>query len=144
MSTTCPKRRDGFAIVSAIFILVVLSALAGFVVSLTNTQNLTLAQDVQGARAYQAVRAGIDYGLSRWLGTAPSVAANCASVSTPVDMADLGFSWDLAASSSTSGGVDFCELIATARPIGLTTTNVGSVGYVERQLRVVVEGNPSP
>ncbi len=68
MSTTRPEGRSGgFAIVSAIFILVVLATLAGFIVSVTTTQNLTFAQDVQGVRAYQAARAGTEWGIYQWL-----------------------------------------------------------------------------
>jgi MSHA biogenesis protein MshP len=70
MSITCPeKRQRGFAIVAGIFILVVLAGLAAFVVSVTSTQHLTYAQDVQGARAYQAARAGVEWGLNRWFTT---------------------------------------------------------------------------
>jgi MSHA biogenesis protein MshP len=68
MSTARPDRcSGGFAIVSAIFILVVLATLAGFIVSVTTTQNLTFAQDVQGVRAYQAARAGTEWGIYQWL-----------------------------------------------------------------------------
>lgn len=53
----------GFAIVSAIFILVVLAALGAFVVSVSTTQQVGSALDVQGVRAYQAARAGLERGL---------------------------------------------------------------------------------
>jgi hypothetical protein len=57
-----------------------------------------------------------------------------------VSLPNLRFSFDLVATYSTSGGVQFCELAATAHPIGMTSANVGSIGYVERKLRVVIEG----
>lgn len=145
MSTICPdqppRNSHGFAIVSAIFILVVLAGLGAFVVSVTTTQNITLAQDVQGARAYQAARAGLESGIAKWLSTSPSLAANCTSTGASVALPNLGFSFDLVASYTTSGGALFCELVAIARPTGMTVANVGSLGYVERQLRAVVEGN---
>lgn len=53
----------GFAIVSAIFILVVLAALGAFMVSVSTSQQIGSALDVQGVRAYQAARAGIEWGL---------------------------------------------------------------------------------
>ncbi len=144
MSIICPdavpSQARGFAIVSAIFILVVLAALGAFVVSVSVTQNVTFAQDVQSARAYQAARAGIEAGIAKWLSTSPSLAANCASTGAPVSLANLGFSFDLVATQTTSGGVLFCDLTATARPTGMTIANVGSTGYVERKLRAVVEG----
>jgi len=65
---TIPARRPparGFAIISAIFILVVLAALGAFVVSISTNQQIGSALDVQGVRAYQAARAGIEWGIYR-------------------------------------------------------------------------------
>lgn len=140
MSITHPRRQRGFAIIAAIVILVILAGLAGFVVSLSTSQNITLAQDVQGARAYQAARAGVEYGLARWLSTNPSVSTNCPTVSGQA-VSELGFSFDLTGTHTTSSGIGFCELTATARPTGMTSANAGSIGYIERQIRVVAEGN---
>jgi MSHA biogenesis protein MshP len=53
----------GFVLPSAIFLLVILAGLAAFLVNMSSTQHITSAQDVQGARAYQAARAGIEWGL---------------------------------------------------------------------------------
>ena len=61
-SRTGPR---GFAIVSAIFILVVLAALGAFIVSVSTGQQVGLALDLQGVRAYQAARAGIEWGVYR-------------------------------------------------------------------------------
>ena len=53
----------GFAIVSAIFILVVLGALGAFIVNVSTHQQTGSALDVQGVRAYQAARAGVEWGV---------------------------------------------------------------------------------
>lgn len=55
----------GFAIVSAIFILIVLAALGAFVVNISTNQQIGSALDVQGVRAYQAAKAGIEWGVYR-------------------------------------------------------------------------------
>lgn len=60
-------RPAGFTMISALFILVVLAALGAFVANISSTQHLASAQDLQGARAYQAARAGIEWGLYRVL-----------------------------------------------------------------------------
>lgn len=57
------RRSSGVALVTAIFLLVVLSGLAVAVVSLTTSQQSAATQDEQGARAYQAARAGIEWAL---------------------------------------------------------------------------------
>ena len=145
MSTTCPERRQhGFSIVAAIFILVVLAALAGFIVSVTTTQNLTFAQDVQGARALQAARAGAEYGVARWLSATPSAAADCVAGSTTVSLAGTplpAFDVPVTVAPTTAGGVDFCSI--TARAVA-TGTTVGTHAYIEREIQVIVEGNRSP
>jgi MSHA biogenesis protein MshP len=53
----------GFAIVSAIFILVVLGALGAFIVNVSTNQHVGSALDIQGVRAYQAARAGVEWGI---------------------------------------------------------------------------------
>lgn len=57
------KHMRGFALVSAIFILVVLAALGAFIVNISTSQHIGSALDVQGVRAYHAARAGIEWGL---------------------------------------------------------------------------------
>jgi MSHA biogenesis protein MshP len=64
-----PRRRGlaGFSLITAIFLLVVLSGLAGVVMNLTISQTQSSALDVMGVRAYQAARAGIEWGLYQQL-----------------------------------------------------------------------------
>lgn len=57
------RTRSGFVLPSAIFLLVILSALAAFLVQISTSQSMTSAQDMQGSRAYQAARAGMEWGL---------------------------------------------------------------------------------
>lgn len=57
------KRAAGFAIASAIFILVVLAALGAAIVSLYGAQEAGVTLDLQGVRTYQAARAGLERGL---------------------------------------------------------------------------------
>jgi len=52
--------QSGFLLVTAIFLLVVLAALGAFILTISGTQQTSSALDVQGARAYQAARAGIE------------------------------------------------------------------------------------
>lgn len=61
--SSAARQLRGFAIVSAIFILVVLAALGAFIVSISTSQQIGSALDVQGVRAFQAARAGLEWGL---------------------------------------------------------------------------------
>lgn len=51
----------GFSTVTALFLLVVLSALGAFLLTVSSTQQSSSALDVESARAYQAARAGIEW-----------------------------------------------------------------------------------
>ncbi|MBI3523374.1 MAG: agglutinin biogenesis protein MshP [Betaproteobacteria bacterium] len=57
------RRVAGFSIVAAIFLLVILAALGAFILNVSTNQQIGSALDVQGARAYQAARAGIEWGV---------------------------------------------------------------------------------
>ena len=60
-------RQGGFGAIAAIVVLVILALLAAAIVSISTTQQITSAQDVQSARAWQAARAGNEWGLYRAL-----------------------------------------------------------------------------
>src|SRR5437899_3676273 len=64
------RRSAGVGLVTAIFLLVVLAGLGGAMVALSAAQQSSSALDVEGARAYQAARAGIEWGLYQNLRTA--------------------------------------------------------------------------
>ena len=76
-----PDIQRGFALISAIFILVVLAALGGFIATISTTQNLGSALDVQSAYAYQAARAGIEWGAYTVLNNSPATPANTTTAS---------------------------------------------------------------
>jgi MSHA biogenesis protein MshP len=53
----------GFSLITAIFLVVVLAGLGGAIINITVSQRQGAALDVVGVRAYQAARAGIEWGL---------------------------------------------------------------------------------
>lgn len=57
----------GFSVVTALFVVVVLSALGVAMMSLTTSQQTSAALDLLGARAYEAARAGVEYGVYQQL-----------------------------------------------------------------------------
>ncbi|MEN9866032.1 MAG: hypothetical protein RL748_1622 [Pseudomonadota bacterium] len=90
-STMASASSRGFSLVTAIFLLVVLALLSAAIVSVVGTHQASSSLDVQGARAFQAARAGIEWGLYRQL--QPSAATTCFTTT----------SFALPASSSLSG-----------------------------------------
>lgn len=59
------QRQHGFAVVAAIVIIVILAGLAAYILSISAAQQLGVALDLQGGRALQAARSGMDWGISR-------------------------------------------------------------------------------
>ena len=55
-------RQSGFVLVLAVFMLVMLASIAAYLLTISNLQVQTAAQDELGARAYQSARTGIDWG----------------------------------------------------------------------------------
>lgn len=61
----CPSRlqQRGISIIMAIFLLLLFASISAFMASLMSTANITAAQDIEGARTYQAARAGSEWGI---------------------------------------------------------------------------------
>ncbi len=91
------NRQQGFGAIAAILIVVILAALAAAIVSISTTQQVTSAQDVMSARAWQAARAGNEWGLYKALKseswtTTPGQDCKSADRSATLDLsADTGF-----------------------------------------------------
>lgn len=126
--------QHGFSIVSAIFLLVILSAMGAFMLTFSNVQQMTSAQDLQGGKAYQAARAGIDWGAYQILqGSnpsctgAPSLGGNLASFNLVVQCTSYG--------PYTEGANTFhlYQITATAN-----SGTLGSTTYVERQIQATI------
>ena len=97
-------RQHGFSLVTAIFILVVLGLLGGYMVRLSGNQFSTFNQALQGARAYQAARAGIEWAVARI-----AHGGNCADVDAQTAMSFTGlegFNVSLSCSAETFSEAD--------------------------------------
>lgn len=127
-----PQR--GFAAIAAIFLVVVLAALGAFMVTFSNTQQLTAAQDVQGSRAYWAARAGLEWAVVAIPAT-PALCANpVAAPPPPIE----GFTIRILCSPNAydEGGVTrTIYQIESQAYVG----TVGSVGFIERSLSASLE-----
>ena len=58
-----PGRQRGFALVAAIFLIVVLSSLGAYMVRISGMQHQTVNVALLGARAFHAARTGIEWGV---------------------------------------------------------------------------------
>lgn len=140
---TLHKLQRGFSLVSAIFLLVVIAALGTFAVTLSTTQQQSAALDVLGARAYQAARAGIEWGAYQVLpASAAAFATACRAGATsqavsplPNTLADFNVNVQCSATSHVEG-------VPTLWVYSLTSTatrgTVATPDYVERQMAVTI------
>jgi MSHA biogenesis protein MshP len=144
------SRQTGFALPSAIFLLVILALLGAFMLTLSNTQHLTSAQDVQGVRAYRAARMGLEWMAANLCGAATgctSPLTACPAASTTLDVNPDQFTVVVTCVRNTAG-TDYKEAGPTGDVVRhiywVTSTatsggTVGSLGYVERSLNAFVE-----
>jgi MSHA biogenesis protein MshP len=133
----------GFSLISAIFLLVVISALATFSVTLFTTQQRSAALDVLGERAYQAARAGIEWGAYQILqNNGGAFALACRPGPTPPQAVALtgtlaGFTVMVNCVSASS-----IENATTLWVYQLTSTATqgtqGTPNYLERQMQVTI------
>lgn len=60
--SSAPRRQQGFLIIAAVFLLVVLAGLVAYLMTVSTTSQAASAADLNSARAYQAARAGAEWG----------------------------------------------------------------------------------
>jgi MSHA biogenesis protein MshP len=139
------NRQTGFTIVSAIFLIVVLAALGAFAVTVSGLNQGSSALDLQGARAYQAARAGIEWGAFQLLQNsagAYATACNGATYAVPTSQTLSGLGGTLSPFSVTvtCGSSSNSEGAATVvvYQIVSTATAGGGAFQVERQLQAMI------
>ena len=149
------KGQRGFSIVSAIFIIVVLAVLAAALVTVASMQHASAGLDAQGARGYQAARAGAEWGMYRIIN--PDAVAD-APVALPAN--DVPSCWSPAQTVPLTGGLAMftvsvsCTRTRTTeldRIIGVynivSTATFGvpqQANYVSREVQVTVSRCKNP
>lgn len=169
MSTMCPSphrsRRGagvpagqrGVTIVTAIFLLVVLAMLGAFMLSVTSLQQSSTVLDVQGVRAYQAARAGVEWGAFQVLdpnnaiGTSalPTCPASPTQLTLAGSLSPFTVTVTCSATSTTEGnrnvGAYFIVATACNQPSAGSCPNATpSAGYLERQMQATLSKCKDP
>lgn len=132
------RRARGFALILALFLIVSLAVIGAYLLTVSNVQVESGIVDEQGARAYQAARAGLEWGAYQVL-----INNSCtASPGTPIPLAG-GFRADVictAVGPETEGGASITSytIVSTGCNAASCPAGAGSPGYVERQLQLTV------
>ena len=136
MKTLARKSQQGFSLVTAIFLLVVLGSLGAMMVTFFTAQQQSSALDVLGSRAYQAARAGIEWAAynveSQTAGTQWAGCPGTQGLTPGGTLAAFSVSVTCTTASFVEGGttIYIYNIVSTAS--GVNNAPVGSPDYVER------------
>jgi MSHA biogenesis protein MshP len=155
-------RARGFSIVTAVFLIVVLALLGVFIVSVVGLQQQSQALDVQGVRAYQAARAGMEWAAFQVLdpnNNLPGVGGTAnipPCPMSPTNLTGLGgslspFTVTVTCSATinaptTEGNrnIGAYQIISTACNQAPCPNPSPAAGYVERQLQATLSKCKDP
>lgn len=133
-----PCTESGFVLPTAIFLLVVLAALATYMVSLSRTSQLSGGLDIQGERAYLAARAGIEW--AAWQVVDPQnlqpSPTPCPASPTTLTLTGTLAAFAVNVSCTRTLATDGANAVATYQITSTATSGaVGEVDYLERQIQ---------
>lgn len=142
------RRQQGFTLMTAIFLLVILSVLGAFMVTFTGLQQANVQSDVQGIRAFYAARAGAEWAVFRALDPDDTIAPGAGAFAACPSGTISGLAGSLSpfTVTVTCNSNDYTEgnrnirvwqITATACTLGTCPGTTGA-GYVERKLVISV------
>ncbi len=131
----CPLfRQGGVSLITAIFLLLLLSILAAGMLSIVSTSHINMAADIGGSRAYQAARAGAEWGMFQLDPNAENAALPSCVSGTPAipdhRVVVVCQSWD-----ASEGGRQIRIFRITSRAVPETSKAPG----IERMVEVTLE-----
>lgn len=139
MKPAARATQQGFSLVSAIFILVVLAFLAGSMMVLNQAQFSTIDYALQGARAHKAAYSGIQWGAYQAL-----VEDKCSDTTEPFAIDDFTVEVDCSVTKHLEGNVsDNCALIYTIDASASYST-YGEADYVYREINAIIANRGLP
>jgi MSHA biogenesis protein MshP len=143
------RRSSGFALILALFMLVSLTAIGAYMLTVSTGQVEAGVQDEQGSRAYQAARAGIEWGAFQVLrnpaGSFATTSCNAAGTpSVPIALAGglAGFRAEVSCrvfgpETEGSSAVTVYRLVSTGCNNNPCGSGLGPT-YVERELQLTL------
>lgn len=128
------NRSAGAALMSAIFLIVVLAALGVSIASLSNVEHDTATKSMNSARVYYGAKTGLEWAVQRAI-----AASSCAGATfSPAGNGFEGVSVTITCAQSTHGAANFTYYITSIATAG----TVGSLNYAERRMEATVSNIP--
>ncbi len=122
--------QPGFAIVSSVFVVVVLSVLGVYMATMSGVQQATTSETLMASRAYYGAKAGLEWGVHRAIAAGGTCLA-----STTFALAGPGFdgvSVTVTCNAQTHAGVYYITSQAEFGVYG------ASPGYIRRRMEATV------
>ncbi len=129
-----PVRHGGFAIVSAIFLLIALAALGGYMATVGGVQYTTVLLSMSGTRAHFAAHGGLEWAISDIVNNG-AAGLNCAPGSTSFTVTGFSVTVTCTAQPVTEGSDNYTvyNLESTA-----TRGSLGEPGFASRTIVATV------
>ena len=132
------RAQKGFTLIAAIFLLVVVAGLVVYVTNITAVQHTSLVYGVQGARAYQAARSGLEWGISQSF----TLSACPATATFPVPVSNTT-SMSVTVSCTETSHIEGSTAIQSYRLTSIASSGTyGSLDYVQRRIQATVSLDP--
>ena len=130
--------QSGFTLVTALFLLIVVSLLSVYLINFRNVQQSTVVFGQQGARAMQAAHAGIEWGIYESV-----VNGNCALNTLFTTSGTALSAYNIIVDCSLSAHTEGAVLITTYRLTSTAQTGTyGTLDYVYRSMQATVSIQP--
>ncbi|NOQ93961.1 MAG: pilus assembly protein MshP [Methylophaga sp.] len=127
------NNQRGITLIGAIFVLIIVSLLGQYLVTIAGVQRQTSLLSLQSSRAYQAANAGVEWSI------ASVIANNTCPTSPPSNFTGLtGFT--VTTLCNNLGSFDENGIIQNIYQISATSqfSSYGQVDYVSRKLEVII------
>ena len=138
--TSCSHSRvKGFTLVTALFLLVVVAALSVYMINISSVQHSTLVYGVQGARAMQGARTGLEWGIHQAINNnnCPAVTSFSTSGAGKLD------NFLIRVNCTSSNHIEKNTPITIFRITASAESGLfGSLDYIFRRLRATVSIQP--
>ena len=131
--SAAPRKHRGFALIGALFVLVVLAALGAFAVRINMTQQHDADLELQQLRAEAALNSGVEYAATRLL--APG--GNCGSLA-PLNVGDYAVTFNVVPCAGTSYTVNGASVTVYAVTVTSARGVYGTPEFVARTSTVRV------
>jgi len=150
---TTPLNQRGFSLIGAIFVMVILAALGGYMMRISSSQHIAAANAVEGSRAYYAAKSGLEWAVARLDLSNPATdsllaCANDVNAQTIAYTSGAldGFSVDILCGSSnhTEQPNTYAVFVVESRSYktSLGAGALGSLGYVSRYMKAKMTDAP--